>query len=84
MSRCFRCGSTDIRERLVEEHVRQGRYVVALQIPAEACSNCGERYFSRDHAEHIEDVRRRLENQELSGFRVSGTLLEPVEREEER
>ena len=78
MSRCFRCGSTDIRERLVEKLVRQGQYVVALQLPANACSNCGERYFDRDHAKQIEDVRRRLERRELAGFRVTGELLEPV------
>ena len=40
LSKCFRCGSTDIQERLVEEFVRQGQYVVALRLSADVCSNC--------------------------------------------
>lgn len=78
MSKCFRCGSTDIQDRLVEELVRQGKYVVALRLPANVCSNCGERYFDRDHVTQIEDIRPRLEHRELDGFRVTGELLEPV------
>ena len=34
LSKCFRCGSTDIQDKLVEELVRQGPYVVALRLPA--------------------------------------------------
>ena len=78
LSKCFRCGSTDIQDKLVEELVRQGPYVVALRLPANVCSSCGERYFDRDHVKQIEDIRRRLEHRELAGFRVTGELLEPV------
>ena len=78
LSKCFRCGSTAIQDRLVEEFVRQGQYVVALRLPANVCSNCGERYFDRDNARQIEDVRSRLERRDLEGFRVTGELLEPV------
>ena len=78
LSRCFRCGSTEIADRPVEEFVRQGRYVVALRVPANVCSNCGEQYFERDHAALFEDVRRRLGNGDLEGFRVTGEVLEPV------
>ncbi|HET7293399.1 MAG TPA: YgiT-type zinc finger protein [Vicinamibacteria bacterium] len=78
LSRCFRCGSAEVHERVVEELVRQGPYVVALRLPANVCSRCGERYFERDGAATIEDVRRRLERGELEGFRVTGELLELV------
>lgn len=78
LSKCFRCGSTDIQDKLVEELVRQGPYVVALRLPANVCSSCGERYFDRDHVGQIEDIRRRLEHRELAGFRVTGELLEPA------
>jgi YgiT-type zinc finger domain-containing protein len=79
LGKCFRCGSTDVEDRLVQELVRQGPYVVALRVPANVCSNCGERYFDRDNATTLEDVRRRLEHRDLEGFRVTGELLEPVE-----
>jgi YgiT-type zinc finger domain-containing protein len=78
LSKCFRCGSSDIEERSVEELVRQRQYVVALRLPANVCSNCGERYLGRDDVTMIEDVRRRLERGDLEGFRVTGELLEVV------
>jgi YgiT-type zinc finger domain-containing protein len=78
VSKCFRCGSTEIEDRPVEEFVRHGRYVVALRVPANVCSNCGEQYFERDQVTMFEDVRRRLEHGDLEGFRVTGEVLEPV------
>jgi YgiT-type zinc finger domain-containing protein len=78
LSKCFRCGSTDLEDRPVEEFVRQGRYVVALRVPANVCANCGEQYFERDQVALFEDVRRRLEHGDLEGFRVTGEVLEPV------
>jgi len=78
LSKCFRCGSTEIEDRPVEEFVRQGRYVVALRVPANVCSNCGEQYFERDQVAMFEDVKRRLEHGDLEGFRVTGEVLEPV------
>jgi len=78
VSKCFRCGSTEIEDRPVEELVRQGRYVVALRVPANVCSNCEEQYFEKDQVATFEDVRRRLEHGDLEGFRVTGEVLEFV------
>lgn len=78
LSKCLRCGSTEIEDRRVEELVRQGRYVVALRVPANVCSKCGEQYFAKDQVEMFEDVRRRLQHGDLEGFRVTGEVLEPV------
>ena len=78
LSKCFRCGSNDIQDRRVEEFVRQGRYVVALRLPANVCSNCGEQYFEGDQVALLEDVRRRVQQGELEGFRVTGEVLEPL------
>jgi YgiT-type zinc finger domain-containing protein len=78
LSKCVRCGSTEIEDRPVEELVRQGRYVVALRVPANVCSNCGEQYFEKDQVEMFEDVRRRLEHGDLEGSRGTGEVLEPV------
>jgi hypothetical protein len=46
--------------------------VVALRVPANFCSNCGEQYFERAEVALFEDVRRRLERGQLDGFRVTG------------
>ena len=78
LSKCFRCGSTEIQDRSVEKLVHQGRYVVALRVPADVCVNCGEQYFDRDQVAMFEDVRRRIGFGDLEGFKVTGELLEPV------
>ena len=78
LSKCFRCGSSEIEDRSVEELVRQGRYVVALRVPANVCSSCGEQYFERDQVALFEDVKRRIGEGHLEGFRVTGEVLEPV------
>jgi len=78
LSKCFRCGSTELELKTVEELVRRGPYVVALPLQADVCASCGERYLQRQDIVVIEDVRRRLERGELAGFRVTGELLEPV------
>ncbi len=80
LSKCFRCGSTAIEPRNVEELVRRGPYVAALRLVADVCSACGERYLDGADVTAIEDVRQRLERGELDGFRVTGELLEPVGR----
>jgi hypothetical protein len=79
LSKCFRCGSAEIGDRPVEEFVRQGPYVVALRFSTNACSNCGERYFTREQAVLIEDVKGRLQRGQLEGFRVTGEVLELAE-----
>jgi YgiT-type zinc finger domain-containing protein len=78
LSKCFRCGSREIEERPVEQLVRQGRYVVALRVPADVCSSCGERYFEGDSVRMFESVKARIQRGDLEGFRVTGELLEPV------
>jgi YgiT-type zinc finger domain-containing protein len=78
LSKCLRCGSTEIENRTVEEFVRRGRYVAALRVPANVCANCGEQYFERAQVAAFEDVRYRLERGALEGFRVTGEVLEPV------
>ena len=79
LSKCFRCGSTDVESRPVDEFVRRGSYVVALRFVADVCASCGEKYLQGSDVSMIEDVRRRLDRGELGGFRVTGELLEPAE-----
>jgi hypothetical protein len=62
----------------VEELVRQGKYVVALRVPANVCGECGEKYYEKRHVEQFEDIRRRLQHGDLDGFKVTGEVLEPV------
>jgi predicted nucleic-acid-binding Zn-ribbon protein len=78
LSKCFRCGSTEVESRPIDEFVWRRSYVVALRFVADACANCGEKYLQRSDVSTIEDVRRRLDRGDLDGFRVTGQLLEPA------
>ena len=78
LSRCFRCGSSAIEPRDIEEFVRRGPYVAALRLRADVCTTCGERYLDGEDVSTIESVRQRLDRGELEGFRVAGELLERI------
>lgn len=75
LSRCVRCGSTDLDDREIEELVRAGDDVAALRVLATVCHRCGEQYFSQGVIERIEEVRRKLDAGDVDGFRVLGRVL---------
>ena len=80
LSRCFRCGCTDLRDRDVEELIRHERYVVAMHTKATVCDRCGERYFDWDTAKLFEATRAKIKRGDLEGLEITGELLEPIRR----
>lgn len=78
LSKCFRCGSSDVETRRTEELVREGRYVVALSVDSQVCASCGEKYFAGDTVRLLEKTRNRVRSGDLEGLAVTGELLEPV------
>jgi YgiT-type zinc finger domain-containing protein len=48
LSRCARCGATDLEDREIEKLVRGGADVAALRAHATVCRHCGERYFPNE------------------------------------
>ncbi len=75
LSRCSRCGSTDLEERIVEKLLRGGQHVLALRVPATVCHRCGERYFAKEVIEVFESSRRKLERGELEDYQPVGQML---------
>ena len=80
LSRCFRCGSTELAKGEVEDLTRHGRYVIAMRVMATVCRRCGERYFDGDTVRLFEQTREKVRRGDLEGLRVTGELLEPVSR----
>ena len=80
LSKCFRCGSTDLQDKDVEEFIRHGRYVVAMRTRATICDRCGERYFDQETVQLFEATRQKIGRGDLEGLRVTGELLEPIPR----
>ena len=80
LSKCFRCGSTDLHDKDVEELIRLGRYVVAMRTRATVCDRCGERYFDQQTVQLFEATRQKIGRGDLEGLQVTGQLLEPTPR----
>lgn len=77
LSRCVRCGATDLEDREVEKLVRGGDDVASLRVHATVCHHCGERYFPDEAIRALEQVRRDLSEGNVAGFRTLGRLLTP-------
>ena len=80
LSKCFRCSSTDLHDKEVEELIRHGRCVVAIRTTATVCDSCGERYFDRKTMQLFDETRQKVVRGDLEGLRVTGELLEPIPR----
>lgn len=78
LTRCFRCGGTDLEDREVEELFSVGRYVVRCRVSATVCHLCGERYFDPATVRRFEEIRARVRAGDLTGLRPAGEILEPA------
>ncbi|MBI5764432.1 MAG: YgiT-type zinc finger protein [Planctomycetes bacterium] len=50
------CGSKRVSRRLVTVQFRNGR--TSSPVPADVCSNCGERYYDMSTAQKLDRERR--------------------------
>ena len=75
LSKCARCGSTDLEDKDIEKLVRVGDDVAALRVRATICHHCGERYLSSEAIRALDLARRDLEEGEVTRFRALGRFL---------
>lgn len=75
LSRCARCGSSDLEDKEIEKLIRGGDDVAALRVRATVCRHCGERYLSLDAVRALEQARRDLAEGKLTRFRTLGHLV---------
>jgi len=69
MSKCEVCGNTTFRETTVNELFDiEGRLVMIENVPARACTRCGETTFDRASAEKI---RRIVHDEKHARRRIS-------------
>jgi YgiT-type zinc finger domain-containing protein len=77
LSRCARCGSSDLEDKEVEKLVRGGDDVAALRVRATVCHHCGERYLPVDAVRALDQARRDLAEGKLTRFRTLGHVVTP-------
>lgn len=69
--RCPICGG-ELVEKEVEKLLRGGVHVAVVKVRAEVCLHCGERLYSHETIRWFEEIRAKLERQEVDSFRPLG------------
>lgn len=62
--KCPVCGG-EIVEKEVEKLLRGGTNAAVLSVMAEVCLKCGERFYTPDTVRKFDEIRRKLEREEL-------------------
>ena len=68
---CPICGG-ELVEKTVEKLLRGGNHTAVIQVQAEVCLHCGERLYSAATVRRFEEIRAKLERQELGEFQPLG------------
>ena len=76
-SRCPVCGG-ELVEKEVEKLVRGGVHTAVLTVHAEVCLGCGERLYSDQTVKRFEQVRHKLEKQDVADFQPLGQTFHVV------
>lgn len=74
-NKCPVCGG-DLEKKKVEKLLRGGVHTAALSVEAEVCLHCGERLYSPETVRRFEQIRAKLERQEVAGFQPVGQFFQ--------
>ncbi len=70
-NKCPVCGG-EMVEKEVEKLLRGGNHTAVLHVYAEVCLRCGERLYSQETVGRFEQIRAKLEREEVSDFQPIG------------
>lgn len=70
-NKCPVCGG-EVIDKDVEKLLRGGKHTAVVNAKAEVCSHCGERLYSKDTITYFEQIRLKLERQDLAEFQPLG------------
>lgn len=73
--KCPICGG-ELVEKEVEKLLRGGMHTAVLKVRAEVCLQCGERLYSAETVKHFEQIRQKLERQEVAEFQPLGQTFQ--------
>jgi YgiT-type zinc finger domain-containing protein len=68
---CPVCGGEMIVKE-VEKLLRGGIHTATITVQAEVCLHCGERLYSQETVRRFEQIRAKLERQEVTEFQPLG------------
>ena len=77
-TQCPICGG-ELVEKQVEKLLRGGCHTAMICVSAEVCLHCGERLYSQDVVRRFEQIRTKLQRQEVSEFQPLGQSFRVAE-----
>lgn len=69
--KCPICGG-EMVEKEVEKLLRGGIHTAVMTVHAEVCLHCGERLYTQETIRRFEQIRAKLERQEVAEFEPLG------------
>lgn len=75
--KCPVCGG-ELVEKEVEKLLKGGMHTAVLKVQAEVCLRCDERLYAAETIKRFEQIRQKLEKQEVAGFQPLGQTFEVV------
>ncbi|MFH1861330.1 MAG: YgiT-type zinc finger protein [bacterium] len=70
-TKCPIC-SGELIDKEVEKLLKGGMHTAVLRVHAEVCLWCGERLYSAETIKRFEQIRKKLEKQEVAEFQPLG------------
>ncbi len=71
LNKCPVCGG-ELVEKDVEKLLKGGVHTAVLKVRADVCLRCGERLYSVETVRRFEQIRQKLERQEVAEFQPLG------------
>lgn len=75
--KCPVCGG-ELVEKEVEKLLKGGLHTAVLRVRADVCLRCGERLYSAETVKRFEQIRQKLERQEVAEFQPLGQTFQVV------
>jgi YgiT-type zinc finger domain-containing protein len=69
--KCPVCGG-ELVAKDVEKLLRGGVHTAVVKVCAEVCLHCGERLYTQETVRRFEQIRAKLERQEVAEFKLLG------------
>jgi YgiT-type zinc finger domain-containing protein len=73
--KCPVCGG-ELVEKEVEKLLKGGVHTAVLKVHADVCLRCGERLYSAETVRRFEQIRQKLERQEVAEFKPVGQTFQ--------
>ena len=73
--KCPICGG-EVVAKQVQQLVRGGPHTASVTVQADVCLHCGERLFSVAATARLEEIRSKLEREQLEDFTAVGQSFE--------